>query len=98
MARFIRRSDPGALALRDLAEARDHYHVHLANLENIVGTALGRHLIRKVDPDFERADAETAPWSTTPRTLGDSAARPWSWPCVLVFVREWAEVSGRPTR
>ena len=37
------------LTLRDLLEARDVYHVHLAHLSNVVGTAIGRYLIREDD-------------------------------------------------
>jgi hypothetical protein len=62
---------------------------HLANLENVVGTALGRYLIRRADPDFTNPNAKKRSWSKDPRTLGNSGVTPWSWPCVLVFVRDW---------
>jgi hypothetical protein len=89
MSRFTRSTDFHALSVRDLADARDAYHVHLANLENVVGTALGRYLIRRTDPDFTDPNAKKRSWSTDPRTLANSGVTPWSWPCVLVFVREW---------
>lgn len=89
MTRFVREADFHALSLTDLADARDAYHVHLANLENVVGTALGRYLIRREDPEFNDPDANRPGWSKEPRTLGNSGVRKWSWPCVLVFVDEW---------
>ena len=95
MKRFIRNVDFHALSVRDLADARDAYHVHLANLENVVGTALGRYLIRRDDPDFTDPNAKKSSWSTDPRTLANSGVTPWSWPCVLVFVREWMTRSPR---
>ena len=47
----------GALSVGDLLEAREHYHVHLSNKENIIATAIGKFLIRKGDPDAERPSA-----------------------------------------
>lgn len=88
-SRFARSVDFEALSLRDLADARDAYHVHLANLTNVVGTALGRYLIRRDDPRFTDPGAGSPSWSKKPRTLANSAITKWSWPCVLVFVREW---------
>src|SRR6185437_4637955 len=38
------------LSLKDLIEARDHYHVHLMHKENVVATAVGRYRIRSTDP------------------------------------------------
>lgn len=79
------------LTLKDLLDARDHYHVHLSHLSNVVGTAVGRYLIHEKDwyathpPGVPRETPEPK----TPRTLFNSVIREWSWPCVLVFVREW---------
>src|SRR5262249_35561397 len=42
--------DFATLSVKDLLEARDLYHFHLANRENVVGTAIGRYLIRSRDP------------------------------------------------
>ena len=84
------------LTLRDLLEARDVYHVHLAHLSNVVGTAIGRYLIREDDwyashpPTEHRPDHVPIPKG--PRTLFNSVIREWSWPCVLVFVNEWWEM------
>src|SRR5262249_19226726 len=69
-----------ALSLMDLLGARDHFHVHLMHKANVVGTALGRYLIRK-----------TGVGPKEPRTLGNSEIRDYSWPCVLVFVSEWID-------
>jgi len=34
--------DFSSLSIRDLLEAREHYHVHLSSIESVVGTAIGR--------------------------------------------------------
>lgn len=39
------------LAVKDLVEARDQFHVHLMNKKNVVATAIGRYLIRREDID-----------------------------------------------
>lgn len=79
-----------SFSVRDLLEARDTYHVHLSNLENVVGTAIGLFRIRKSDPDSKNPNAEKAKTKTAaPRTLANSVVTKWSYPCVLVFVREW---------
>jgi hypothetical protein len=83
------------LRLADLLDARDHYHVHLSHLSNVVGTAVGRYLIHEKDwyakhsPDTER---ET-PKPTGAKTLFNTVVRDWSWPCVLVFVNTWEQKS-----
>src|SRR5262245_50322701 len=90
---FPPRRNYASLSIRDLLEAREHYHVHLSNLENVVATAIGRYRIHESDwyaqhpPDVPRP-ADVAP-IREPRTLGNSVVRAWSWPCVLVFVRRW---------
>lgn len=83
-----------SLSILDLLEARDQFHVHLMHKANVVGTAIGRYLIRKSDPYPQKPD-DTArspkKASKAPRTLENSEVRDYSWPCVLVFVSEWAE-------
>src|SRR4051794_30328967 len=87
----------GALRVRDLVEARDAYHVHLMNKTNVVATAIGRYLIRDTDwhatnpPNTKPPAGYVRP--ATERTLFNSAVRDWSWPCVLVFVRQWLDES-----
>jgi hypothetical protein len=91
--------DPNArsfssLAVKDLLDARDAYHVHLCHLDNVFATAIGRFLIRDTDPDYKRYVSvrerrEGKDGSARARTLENSTVRPWSWPCVLVFVTEW---------
>ena len=82
-----------ALTLRDLLEARDAYHVHLSHLSNVVGTAIGRYLIREDDWYATHPPSEPRPANVEPaageRTLFNSVLKDWSWPCVLVFVNEW---------
>jgi len=76
-----------SLSVKDLLEARDAYHVHLAHLDNVFATAIGRYLIRTNDPNqVHRTDGPTP---DTPRTLTNSVVRDCSWPCVLVFVDQW---------
>ncbi len=79
------------LEINDLLEAREAYHLHLLHLPNVVATAIGRYLIRKTDSDFNDPDAESSKASAAKRTLENSAVRPWSRPCVLVFVKEWPD-------
>jgi hypothetical protein len=86
-----------SLSISDLLEARDLYHYHLINKENVVGTAVGLYLIRKSDP---RPDPD-APQPTKAddakarnrgeRTLVNSEVRDYSWPCVLAFVKQWVD-------
>ncbi len=88
--RFRHIHDVAALKIRDLLEARDTHHTLIANLPNVVGTAIGMFLIRRTDPDAKDPDAT---WKRKhkvgPRTLANTVIRQWSWPCVLVFVDDW---------
>lgn len=81
------------LSLADLLRARDQFHPHLVHKRNVVGTAVGRYLIRKGDPPPGGDDGEeaAAPRSKPPRTIEESEVRDYSWPCVLVFVSEWID-------
>jgi hypothetical protein len=80
------------LSLKDLLDARDLYHVHLMEHANVVATAIGRYRIRITDswPDHAGPGKRHG---TGERTLENSEVRPYSWPCVLVFVQEWVEPS-----
>jgi hypothetical protein len=101
VSRFVRTLDFASLSVRDLLEARDAYHLHLANLENVVGTAIGRYRIRYTDPDYTDPNAKSDPNDSTPRQLDTSGVTKWSWPCVLVFVSEWAtttDISKTPSQ
>jgi hypothetical protein len=91
MRRFVRNQDFSALSLRDLLDARDHYSVHLANLPNVTGTAVGRYRVRLNDSRDQKAMKEAAPIALGPRTLENSETKSWSWPCVLVFVSTWED-------
>ena len=88
---FPPKRDFNLLTLRDLLEARHHYHVHLAHLPNVVGTAVGRYLVHEDDwyakhlPSTKRG----TPKPRMPRTLFNTVVTPWSWPCVLVFIDTW---------
>ena len=85
--------DFNMLSLKDLLEARDFYHVHLMHKANVIATALGRYRIRKSEPWPQSSQQLTQISSHSgqkpPRTLGNSEVRPYSWPCILVFVEEW---------
>jgi hypothetical protein len=90
--------DFNMLSLRDLLVARDLYHLHLLAKQHVVGTAIGRYLIRKADQwprsgqdSIERDTAQAIAPVKPPRTLGNSEVRPYSWPCVLVFVDTWVD-------
>jgi hypothetical protein len=79
------------LSVKDVLDARDHYHVHLSHLSHVVGTAVGKYLIRKEDwyASNPPTSVRRTPPLTTPKTLFNTVVRDWSWPCVLVFVNEW---------
>ncbi|HEY0457816.1 MAG TPA: hypothetical protein VGC97_01615 [Pyrinomonadaceae bacterium] len=78
-----------SLSVKDLLEARDVYHVHLASLENVVATAIGLYRIRLKDPDINNPSAAKSRKNSPERTLANSVVKEWSYPCVLVFVKEW---------
>jgi hypothetical protein len=78
-----------SLSVKDLIDAREHYHVHLAHLDNVQATAIGRYLIRDGERNRKDADHKSAPEDLEPRTLTNSKPEDWSQPCVLVFVDKW---------
>lgn len=80
-----------SLSLRDLLDARDAYHFHLLHRPNVIGTAVGLYLIRKEEEWPRRRGEGRTPKNKKvyPRTLFNSEVRDYSWPCVLVFVRQW---------
>ncbi len=81
--------DFSVLSIKDLIEARDQYHFHLMSKDNVVGTAVGSYLIRKTDP---KDGTPPLPESkTVARTFANSEVRPYSWPCIIVLVREWLQ-------
>jgi len=75
------------LSLRDLLEARDHYHIHLMRYPNVVATAVGYYRIRSED---SLPGVKPVIKGEGPRRLSNSEVRPYSWPAILVFVAEWA--------
>ncbi|MBN3755551.1 S1/P1 Nuclease [Paraburkholderia sp. Tr-20389] len=87
-----------SLSLKDLLEARDLYHWHLTNKANVVGTAVGLYLIRSDEPwpDRERRSnghAKARAEGKGIRTFGNSEVRPYSWPAVIVLVRDWVDAT-----
>lgn len=78
-----------ALSLKDLLHSRDLFHYHLMSKANVVATAIGLYRIRKSDPWPTREDTSTFHKHTTKRTLFNSEVRPYSWPCIYVFVNNW---------
>lgn len=93
-------SDFHSLGVRDLLDARDQFHTHLAKKRNVFSTAVGRFLVRESDPDAKRQDADhERPRISAPRTLWNASVKPWSWPCILVFVKQWqtlADLASKP--
>jgi len=84
------------LSLTDLARARELFHVQLLDYPNVVGTALGRYLIRDKDqwpssPEKEKELLSQTRKRKPPRRLDNSGVRSYSWPCLLVFVRKWID-------
>lgn len=94
---FPPKRDFRSLSVKDLLEAREAYHTHLAHLENVIATAIGLYRIRKSDPDTTAINAKNpARWKqreeyTPPRTLQNTIVEDWSWPCILVFVDTWLQ-------
>lgn len=78
-----------ALSLQDLLRARDLFHVHLMNKQNVVATAVGRYLIRKTDPYPANGGLKKSKKARGPKRLHECEVRYYSWPAVLVFVSEW---------
>ncbi|WP_024515146.1 hypothetical protein [Bradyrhizobium sp. Tv2a-2] len=92
---FPPRRDYASLSLKDLLDAREAYHVYLSQLDNVIATAIGRYCIRQDDWYAENPPDRPRPPSVArvkgPRTLANSVIRPWSWPAVLVFVKQWEQ-------
>ena len=78
-----------SLSIKDLLEARELFHTHLYNLQNVVATAIGLYRIRKNDPDVVDPSNTRPKQNSPPRTLSNSIVAPHSWPCILVFVDKW---------
>src|SRR5579883_2130698 len=84
-----------SLSVKDLLEAREAYHIHLTHMENVFATAIGLYRIREGDLDHDKfhdvrdAAARERGKKSQARTMENSSVKPWSWPCVLVFVKEW---------
>lgn len=78
------------LSLNDLIAARDLFHLDLMRRPNVVATAIGRYRIRSGDswPHEKKKQHGTGA-----RRLDNSEVRPYSWPCILVFVSEWEQPS-----
>jgi hypothetical protein len=85
--------DFSTLSLIDLLAARDQFHIHLMHKANVIGTGVGRYRIRKEDPWPKTIDQDRARLAPrhhqNPRTLSNSEVRDYSWPAVLVFVKQW---------
>lgn len=80
--------DYNALSLLDVMRARDLYHLHLTERKGVIGTAVGRYLIRKGD---SWPNARVKHKGTEPKTLQNTEIRKYSWPCILVFVEKWVD-------
>ena len=84
------------LSLMDLTHARDLYHVQLLDHPNVVGTAVGLYLIR-VGSRWPQSQSDSKELLSPgrrgleARRLDNSEVRPYSWPCVLVFVEKWID-------
>jgi hypothetical protein len=81
--------DFSSLSIKDLLDAREAYHVHLAHFDSVYATAIGRYLIRDTDKNARNSKHHSSPQSLGPRTMFNSSVKDWSWPCILVFVKRW---------
>ncbi|WP_208866993.1 hypothetical protein [Bradyrhizobium sp. AS23.2] len=89
-------NDFAHLSLKNLIDARELFHIHLMRHPNVVATALGRYRIRKGD---SWPHARKKHHGKGVRRLDNSEVRPYSWPCILVFVSQWQnpnEFESRP--
>jgi hypothetical protein len=92
MTDYLSRQDEfGMLSIADLLKARDEFHLHLVHKANVVGTAIGRYRIRKDEPWPGKGGEKGSSPAKGVRTLGNSEVRYYSWPAILVFVREWLD-------
>jgi hypothetical protein len=86
-----------ALSVKDLLTARDLYHWHLTQKENVVGTAVGLYYIRRSDPwpgkDAREVRGRKRSTRREARTFANSEVRDYSWPSVLVLVEHWLDPS-----
>jgi len=95
MDHFATQPQFNTLSLPELLRARDQFHPHLMHKANVVGTAVGRYLIRKDDSFPSKSgrggEQPRREGPKPPRTLENSEVRDYSWPCVLVFVSKWVD-------
>jgi hypothetical protein len=88
LSKFQAEDDFAHLSLRNLVDARELFHIHLMRHPNVMATALGRYRIRKDDSwPHDRKKHH----GTGARRLDNSEIRPYSWPCILVFVSQWQD-------
>lgn len=80
--------DYSALSIKDLLDARDIYHFHLMNKKNVIGTAIGRYLVRDGDPENGRKVK-----NPDPRRFSNSSVKRYSWPSIIVIVEKWLDIS-----
>ncbi len=84
-----------SLSIKDLLEARELFHYQLMSKRNVVATAIGLYRVRHGDPwpskDHPKA-SRPRHRKAKRRTLFNSEVRPYSWPCVYVFVSVWDTV------
>ena len=84
-----------SLSVEDLLDGREACHLQLSHTTDVIATAIGLYRIRTTDPDgkhFQPAKkAAGARGKLGARRLENTVVQPWSWPCVLVFVRQWLD-------
>ncbi len=78
-----------ALSVKDLLLARDRYHDLLLSKKNVIATAIGLYRIRRADEWLTRKK-QPRKKDQPARTLFNSEVRNYSWPCIYVFVSQWA--------
>jgi len=82
--------DYPSLSLAELIGARDLYHLHLTKRKGAIATAVGCYLIRK--GDSWPGDAHKVKGRGV-KNFETAEVRPYSWPCILVFVEKWVDES-----
>lgn len=92
MDHFPQHRDFRNLTISDLLAAREAWHTPLTNMHNVVGTAIGLYRFRKEDKGKD-GQVKIRKKGVGPRTFDNSEVRQDSFPCVLVLVSHWQDLS-----
>jgi len=84
-----------SLSITDLLDAREAFHVHLMQMENVFATAIGLYRIRKDDLDYKtyhpagKPRRRTAARRRLPGPWRTPSSSPGRGPACWSFVKSW---------